>query len=228
MGPFRWVLLLMGIGVIGLIFAYGRGLLPNRKTFRRIPRFRRAPELEEPGAQQLEQPEQREPPEKPKAPPITSDSKVVTVRIMPPPATQFPAEELVLALRNVGLRHGQFGIFHRMTESDGSSGDKEERIRYSVASLVEPGSFDLSNLRESEYRGISIFMLLPSPEDGVKMFDEMLETARKIARQVEGHLVDEQGGAMSVQRERYMREEVIEFLRQHRRSGPQTIFSADA
>jgi cell division protein ZipA len=227
MGPFRWLLLLTGLVVIGLIFAYGRGLLPNRKTFRKITRFRRAPESAEPTVQLSEQREEPEEPAKRKAPPIASDSKVVTVRIMPPAGTQFPAEELVLALRNVGLRHGEFGIFHRMAETEGDSGDEEELIRYSVASLVEPGSFDLSNLRNSEYRGISIFMLLPAPEDGVKMFDEMLETAREIARQVDGRLLDEQGGAMSVQRERYMREEVIEFLRQHLRSDVQQIFSAD-
>ena len=41
----------------------------------------------------------------------------------------------------------------------------------------------------------------------------MLLTARAIARELDGRLVDEQGGALSVQRERYMREEVIEFLR---------------
>ena len=119
-------------------------------------------------------------------------------------------------------------FFHRIAESAGSSGEEDERIRYSVASLVEPGSFDLSNLKDSEYPGISIFMLLPAPEDGAKMFDEMLGTAREIAKQIDGRLVDEQGGAMSVQRERYMREEVIEFLRQLRRSRVQQTFSTDA
>jgi cell division protein ZipA len=226
MGPFRWVLLLIGIGVICLIFAYSRGLLPNRKAFSKLPRLRRAPPVlhESEPEPELRQPEERA---KPKAPRITSDSKVVTVRIMPPAGKKFPAEELVLALRSVGLRHGEFGIFHRMAETEGGSGGKADRIRYSVASLVEPGSFDLSNLKDSEYLGISIFMLLPAPEDGVKIFDEMLATAREIARQVNGRLTDEQGGAMSVQRERYMREEVIEFLRQHVRTGVQTIFSAN-
>lgn len=234
MGPFRWVLLLFGVAVIGLVFAHSRGMLPDLKILRRIPRLLRLPgskeqvqELPEQSAAVENPPEEspEKPPAKSKASPISSDSKVVTVRIMPPQGVQFPAEELVLALRQVGLRHGQFDIFHRMSEGEGG---QEDRIRYSVASLVEPGSFDLSNLKDSSYRGISIFMLLPAPEDGVAMFDEMLETAREIARQVDGHLVDEQGGAMSIQRERYMREEVIEYLRQHRKSGAQTMFSADA
>ena len=105
------------------------------------------------------------------------------------------------------IQHGQYGIFHRLDEEDGT------RIRYSVASLIEPGSFDLSKLKESSYKGVSIFMVLPAPEDGLELFDDMLQTARDLAKETGGHLLDEQGGALSVQRERYMREEVIEFLR---------------
>jgi FtsZ-interacting cell division protein ZipA len=58
-------------------------------------------------------------------------------------------------------------------------------------------------------------MVLPSFESGVELFDQMVETARAIARDMDGRLVDEQGGTLSLQRERYMREEVIQFLLQH-------------
>ena len=143
---------------------------------------------------------------------ISSNSMVITVRIVPHPGEQFPAEDLILALRKDGLVHGKYGIFHSMSEDD------IPRIRYSVASLVEPGSFDLSKLKDSYYDGVSIFMVLPAPEDCVFLFDDMLQTARQVAKQVDGRLIDEQGGALSVQRERYMREEVMEFLRRSRQA----------
>ena len=232
MGPFRWVLLLIGTGVIGLIFAYSRGWLPGRKSLNKLSVLRKEPVLE--GFEEdfkedfapLTQPEAEEEPAITPDPAILPDSRVITVRIMPAPGTQFPAEELVLALREAGLRHGDFGIFHRLTSA--ATADAKEHIRYSVASLVEPGSFDLTNLKESEYRGISIFMLLPAPEDGVQLFDEMLATAREIARRVDGRLLDERGGALSIQRERYMREEVIEFLRQYAHSDIVRSYSAEA
>lgn len=213
MEPLRWVLLLAGLVVIGFIVAQSRGVFPTgrrirawraarrRASARNKPDENSAAELEEPGVE----------PEPPK-PVIRDDSHVVTVRILPQPGAVFPAEELILALRAAGLRHGKFKIFHRMTEDD-------SRIRFSVASLVEPGSFDLNNLADTEYRGISMFMVLPAPEDGVVLFDEMLAAARAIAKEVDGRLLDEQGGALSMQRERYMREEVIEFLRQHIKSS---------
>lgn len=224
MEPFRWVLLLAGVTIIALVFAYGRGLLPTRyrlpKSLPKLPTLRQAPILDDTD-DRVDTVADEEPASNPKPSPLAEDSKVVTVRIMPPPKAYFPAEELILALREVGLRHGQFDIFHRLADGN------QERIRYSVASLVEPGSFDLSNLKESKYLGISIFMVLPAPEDGVELFDEMLETARDIAKRIDGRLVDSQGSTMSVQRERYMREEVIEFLRQHKQSEAWQNLSAD-
>jgi cell division protein ZipA len=126
---------------------------------------------------------------------------------MPAPGSAFPADELILALREAGLRHGQLGIFHCHADDD------EESIRYSVASLIEPGSFDLSKLKDSEYKGVSMFAILPAPEDGLQLFDDMISKAREIAKAVDGTLADEQGGTFSLQRERYMREDLIEYLR---------------
>lgn len=208
MEPLRWVLLLVGVLIIGLIVAQSHGMLPRIRRFKALLAARRRaanrksadiaePESEVDAAAEADQPAETI---------LTESSRVVTVRILPQPGEGFPAEELILALRAAGLRHGRFKIFHSMSEDD-------ERIRYSVASLVEPGSFDLSKLSESEYQGISMFMVLPAPEDGVVLFDEMMSVARDIGKEINGRLLDEQGGALSMQRERYMREEVIEFLR---------------
>jgi cell division protein ZipA len=86
---------------------------------------------------------------------------------------------------------------------------------FSVASLTEPGSFDLTRVRHECFPGVSLFMGLPGPVDGVEAFDLMVATARAIATGLSGDLVDEQGSTLSIQRERYLREEVIQF--QHRR-----------
>lgn len=207
MALFRWALLLAGICAIAGIFAYSRG------WFRfRLPKLRR-PKPEAGIDPVLEaEPVAEAEPEAPvvTVPLLSADSKVVTVRIMPQPGEKFPAEQLVLILRGTGLQHGKYGIFHRSADDDSTL------IRYSVASLVEPGAFDLTKLKESFYKGVSIFMVLPAPEDGVALFDEMLETARTIARGVNGRLVDEDGSVLSIQRERYMREEVIDFLRRQK------------
>ncbi len=211
MDSFRWVLLLCGLVVIAGVFAHSRGWLswklPKLRLRRQVPVDR--PDLTD---AEEESPVEAKPPEpKVRSPELSPNSFVVTVRILPQPNERFSAEKLVLALRGAGLKHGKYGIFHCMSD------DELPRIRYSVASLVEPGSFDLTNLKDSYYEGVSVFMVLPAPENGVSLFDLMLETARRVVKDVGGRLVDERGGALSVQRERYMREEVIEFLRRNHR-----------
>lgn len=131
--------------------------------------------------------------------------KIVTLRLVAKGDRLFNGEEVVLALRRLGLRHGKFGIFHRVEGTD------DESIVFSVASLVEPGTFDLANLRQQELPGVSIFMVLPGPKDGREAFNEMMETARALTDTLGGELLDEAGSTMSIQRERFLREEIIQY-----------------
>ena len=133
------------------------------------------------------------------------EQKIVTLRLVARGDDSFSGEQVVLALRGLGLRHGKFGIFHRVEGTD------DESIVFSVASLVEPGTFDLTNIRQQELPGVSMFMVLPGPKDGAEAFDEMMETARALADSLDGELLDEAGSTMSVQRERFLREEIIQY-----------------
>lgn len=205
MEPLRWILLLLGVLLIAGVFCYSRGWYPKFRLSRAKPDAESAVDAILDAEPVL--PPADPTPRKAATARLYADSKVVAVRIMPSDGRAFPAEELILALREAGMRHGQFGIFHIYADDDA------ERVRFSVASLVEPGSFDLSNLKDSEYRGISIFAIFPAAEDGVELFDDMVKKAREIAKAIDGVLADEQGGAFSIQRERYMREDLIEYLR---------------
>ena len=131
--------------------------------------------------------------------------KIVTLRIVAHEKKSFAGDDLILTLRGIGLRHGKFGIFHRY------DGNDESRTVFSAASLVEPGSFDLDNIKDQEIPGISLFLVLPGPIDAIKGFDQMITAARTLAQSLRGELLDESGSTLSIQRERYMREEIIQF-----------------
>ena len=131
--------------------------------------------------------------------------KIVTLRIVARNHGSFPGDELVLSLRGIGMRHGKFGIFHR------HEGTEDDMVVFSAASLVEPGSFDLKNIREQEIPGVSLFMILPGPLDGAQAFDQMMAAARALAQSLNAELLDETGSSLSIQRERYMREEIIQY-----------------
>jgi cell division protein ZipA len=131
--------------------------------------------------------------------------KIITLRIVARNHASFAGDDLALSLRGIGLRHGKFGIYHR------HDGNDESKIIFSVASLVEPGSFNLENLKAQEIPGISLFMVLPGPVDGAQAFDLMMVAARALSLSLNADLLDESGSTLSIQRERYMREEIIRF-----------------
>ncbi len=135
----------------------------------------------------------------------TTPQKIVTVRIVAREKKSFAGDELILSMRGIGLRHGKFGIFHRY------DGNDEAQTVFSAASLVEPGGFDLQNIKGQEIPGISLFLVLPGPVDCVEGFDMMLAAARTLTQSLDGELLDESGSTLSIQRERYLREEIIQF-----------------
>ena len=137
--------------------------------------------------------------------PRESPQKIVTLRLVARDKGSFKGDELILSLRGIGMRHGKFGIFHRFDGSD------EDRTIFSAASLVEPGSFDLANIKDQQIPGISLFLVLPGPVEAAEAFDLMMTAARTLTQSLGGELLDESGSTLSIQRERYMREEVIQF-----------------
>jgi len=129
----------------------------------------------------------------------------VALRLIPRD-DELPAERAVEALRNAGLQHGRYSIFHRALGTDTEA--------FSVASLTEPGSFDVDHLGDGTIAGLSFFLVLPGSGDPVARFDAMVETARALSVELAADLFDERGSSWSSQRERYLREELIEYRHQ--------------
>ncbi len=204
MTELRWVLLLAALLILVAVFLWTRYRPRLGDRFRLTGRR----DVAAPGSADGNRPLQEQPARSAALP-----AKIVTIRMLSRAAHPFPAEELVLALREAGLRHGRFGIFHYY------SPDTDDSPVFSVASLTEPGSFDLTRLRTDVYQGVSLFLGLPAPIEGVAAFDAMVNAGRAVAKRLDGNLVDEHGSTLSVQRERYLREEVIQFQHRQRRSS---------
>ena len=149
MDGLRWLLLFFGLLVVVGVYLYTRRER-DRPTESPAPTNRIAPLLgSEPGV-----PEHADPVTGAAADGETGDrspeQKIVTLRLVARNKGAFPGDELALSLRGIGMRHGKFGIFHRYEDSDESS------LIFSIASLVEPGSFDLANLKGQRIPGIAI------------------------------------------------------------------------
>ncbi|MGI9260321.1 MAG: cell division protein ZipA C-terminal FtsZ-binding domain-containing protein [Gammaproteobacteria bacterium] len=213
MWELRWILLGLGVMFIGGLYLWSRN--PVKFSFRLKPKekVRTEPSIADVDAlaTDTEQPPIEDADEPSYAGDQTKADKIITLRFMGRGEAELDSQTVVLALRNAGLKHGKYGIFHSMPD-DGSS-----LPRFSVASLTEPGSFDLTDLEGKAIAGMSFFMILPGPDDPVLSFDEMIQTARALSTELDGELFDERGSSWSIQRERYIREEIIAYRHQHSR-----------
>lgn len=205
MWDLRWVLIGLGALVLVGVYLWSRGIV-RRDMLPALPRRkqRTEPTLGEPA-----------PAVEPEAPPslvetVSEEEKkaperIVALRLVPRSA-ELETERAITALRSAGLEHGRYSIFHRQLGTN--------REGFSVASLTEPGSFDLDHAADSTIAGLSFFVVLPGNGDPVTRFDAMVETARRLSVELAADLFDERGSSWSSQRERYLREELIEYRHQ--------------
>ena len=109
------------------------------------------------------------------------------------------------AMTAEGLEFGRYDIFHRL-HTDG-------RPVFSVASLREPGTFDLNAMPATQYPGVALFVVLPGPVAAAEAVDQMVFTARALAAQLGGGLADERGVPLTPLRVSRLREDALEFER---------------
>jgi cell division protein ZipA len=157
---------------------------------------------------------EEEPPELPPADAMerrtaeASKQRIVALRLVAPGAL-WSGADLREALEAEGLNFGPYSIFHRERE-DGKT------LLY-VASMMEPGSFDLDNMDHQEFPGISLFGIVPGPLDAPSTFDLVLTVGRGLADRMKGQLQDEQGSTLTSQRILNLREELVHFEHRNRR-----------
>lgn len=213
MWDLRWVLLGLGALVVVGVYLWTKGLGTRRLFSEASRRARAEPSIGAPNpadAQAVSNPPvdaaaERAAATAPRPSARATPDRVITLRLIPR-GDELNSERAVAALSGAGLQHGRYGIFHK----DGTAGEPA----FSVASLTEPGSFDLANLQDTSIAGLSFFVVLPGSGDPVARFDAMVETARALSVELAADLLDERGSSWSSQRERYVREEIIEYRHQ--------------
>jgi cell division protein ZipA len=143
------------------------------------------------------------------AAPSTANStelqRIVTIRICALGETRWSGAELMAALELHGLAFGRYQVFHRK-HVDG-------RSLFCVASLIEPGIFDIAGMADQEFRGVTAFAVLPGPAAPLETIDEMFATARGLAEALSGmvQVQDAKGLPFSPQRAAALREDVARF-----------------
>jgi cell division protein ZipA len=141
--------------------------------------------------------------------------KVVTLYVKAPAGVPFRGSFLMEAMGKAGLAFGDMQIFHYLENHNG-----RDRVLFSVANMVEPGTFNPQAMDDFTTRGLVLFLQLPAPFDAVKAFDAMVAAARSLATSLEGSVYDTTHSVLTNQTISHLREDVIDY--QLRRRVAQT------
>ena len=118
-------------------------------------------------------------------------------------------EDILHILLACDLRFGDMNFFHRHEFAAGRGA-----IQFSVANMMQPGVFDIDNMADMNTPGLVFFLTLPGPEDMMKAFDYMLETAQAVARNLDGDVLDESRSVLTRQTLEHCRQQIRDLERQ--------------
>ena len=120
----------------------------------------------------------------------------------------FAGQDILQILLACDLRFGDMDFFHRHEQAAGRG-----PIQFSVANMMKPGVFDIDAMDELHTKGLMFFITLPGPEDMLKGFDYMYETAKAVAKNLDGDVLDETRSAVTRQSLEHMRQQIRELER---------------
>ncbi|MEZ5573344.1 MAG: cell division protein ZipA [Halioglobus sp.] len=134
--------------------------------------------------------------------------EVFMLNVVARDAQGFHGDDILQILLACDLRFGDMNFFHRHEFEAGRGA-----IQFSVANMMQPGVFDIDNMGDMNTPGLVFFLTLPGPEDMMKAFDYMLETAQAVARNLGADVLDESRSALTKQSMEHSRQKIRELER---------------
>ena len=133
-------------------------------------------------------------------------SEVLVLNVAARDGRVFTGDDLLQVLITSGLKFGDMNIFHKRL-----SKEHQGTVIFSVANMLNPGTFDLNNMDEFTTLGISFFLALPTPINNLDAFEQMLGVAQEIRATLGGDLKDDHRNAMTGQTIEHYRQRIRDF-----------------
>ncbi len=142
-------------------------------------------------------------------------SEVLVINVMAKKGYAFAGDDLMHTLITSGLKFGDMKIFHQRLGNQ-----PKGPVIFSVANILNPGTFDLNSMDTFTTVGVSLFLALPSPINNLDGFEKMLSLAQQLCASLGGELRDDSRNLMTKQTIEHYRQRVRDFeLRQLKAAG---------
>lgn len=139
------------------------------------------------------------------------EPQIIILSVVMPTHQQMSGAALLPSLLTLGLKYGEMNIFHRHQDNAGNG-----PVTFSLANMLNPGSFELDTMETFATQGVSLFMTLPNATDPFMAFEQMLAAAKQLAAEFNAQLVDDKRNVMTKQTEQHYVSKIREFDRQYR------------
>ncbi|WP_448552604.1 cell division protein ZipA [Thalassotalea montiporae] len=139
------------------------------------------------------------------------ETEVIVLSVVMPQGQLMSGAALLPSLLTLGMKYGDMNIFHRHQDSAGNG-----KVTFSLANMMNPGTFDLDNMENFTTQGVSMFMTLPNAGDPFEVFEQMLAAAKQLAQEFNGQILDDKRSAMTKQTEQHYLSKIREFDRKQR------------
>jgi cell division protein ZipA len=133
-------------------------------------------------------------------------SEVLVLNVTAKDGRVFAGDDLLQVLITSGLKFGDMNIFHKRL-----SKEHQNTVIFSVANMLNPGTFDLNKMDEFTTLGISFFLALPTPINSLDAFEQMLGVAQEIRDTLGGDLKDDHKNGMTGQTIEHYRQRIRDF-----------------
>lgn len=132
--------------------------------------------------------------------------EIICLIILAPLDRPHSGYELLQSLLSAGLRYGPMNIFHRFDDSNGRG-----KILFSVASVEEPGTFEINKMGGYSGKGLMMFLRFSSNKDLTAAFEIMLDTAKQLVEDLGGHILDDEKQSLSNEKIEKWRKKIANF-----------------
>ncbi len=110
---------------------------------------------------------------------------VIAFTVMAREGALFSGKSIKKVLESLDLHFGDLQVYHRQVP-----GLRTQSL-FSVANILDPGTLNPDSFAMMKTPGLLIFSRLPGPVNGLTLFDDLLDTAEKMADKLDGVLSDE-------------------------------------
>jgi|TARA_B110000967_G_scaffold202833_1_gene242408 cell division protein ZipA len=132
--------------------------------------------------------------------------EVLALSVVMPNNQIMQGAALLPMLLTLGLKYGEMNIFHRHQDNAGTG-----PVTFSLANMMNPGSFDLDNMETYATQGVTLFMMLPNAGNAFDVYQQMLSAAKQISEEFTAQILDDKRNVMTKQTEQHYESRIRSF-----------------